>query len=204
MTIAALVLEYLKVLLSPQCVAGLVAIVFFSRFSADISALMRRVASIKLPGGAEFSAPQLARTAEDRASDKEPPALPAGTAPPLPEGIHLTPEQANAVAETLRAERAKAYLWEYRYLNHFLVPNTQRVLDWLAGLKERTTYGMYDAWWLPIIQNANERRAIINALQAHYLIIIGDGELMEVTPKGREYIEWRGSMASPPVASGAS
>jgi hypothetical protein len=201
MTKATLVLEYLKVLLSPQGVAGIVAIVFFWKYGSDVSALMRRVASIKLPGGAEFSAPQLARTAEDTASDKAPPELTAGTAPPLPEGVHLTPEQAAAVAGTLRAERAKAYLWEYRYLNFFLAPTTQRILDWLACLTDRTTSGMFDAWWLPIVPNANERRAIINALQAHYLILIGAGDLIEVTAKGREYIEWRGPMPGPPTTS---
>jgi len=194
MAIAALVLEYLKALLSPQCVAGIVALVFLWRFRDDIRALMKRVASIKLPGGTELSAPQLERAENEKTAAKEPPALSAGTAPALPGSLHLTPEQASAVAEAFRAEQAKAYLWEYRYLNYFLVRNTQRVLDWLAGLKERTTYGMYDSWWLPIIPSANERRAIVNALQAHHLVILHEGELMEVTPKGREYIEWRGAL----------
>jgi hypothetical protein len=196
MAIAALVLEYLKALLSPQGVGGVVALVFLSRFQDDIRALMRRVASIKLPGGAEVSAPQLERAESEKTGAKEPPALPAGTAPALPEGLHLTPEQAIVVGEAFRAERAKAYLWEYRYLNYFLVLNTQRVLDWLAGLKERTTYSMYDSWWLPIIPSANERRAIINALEAHHLVILHEGELIEVTPKGREYIAWRGPLPS--------
>jgi len=196
MAVATLVLEYLKALLSPQCIAGVVALVFFSQFQDSIRALMRRVASIKLPGGAELSAPQLDRTADEKAADKDLPTPPSETAPTIPEGIHLTPEQTIAVVEIFQAERAKAHLWEYRYLNYFLVPSTQRVLDWLAGLKERTTYGMYDAWWLPIIPSAGERRAIIDALQAHYLIILGDGELIEVTPKGRDYIEWRGALPS--------
>lgn len=193
MEIATLLLEYIKVLLSPQCLAGLVTLVFFSRFRDDIRALMKRVASIRLPGGAELAAPQLERAAEEKAP-KEPPALPAGAALPVPEGLHLTPEQAKAVAEVFRAERSKAYLWEYRYLNLFLVANTQHVLDWLASLPQRTTLSMYDAWWLPRIPSAEERRAIINALRTHYLIQIGDGELIEVTEKGREYAQWRGQM----------
>src|SRR5574337_765786 len=161
MAIAALVLEYLKALLSPQCVAGIVALVFLWRFRDDIRALMKRVASIKLPGGAELSAPQLERAENEKIAAKEPSALSAGTAPALPEGLHLTPEQASAVAEAFRAERAKAYLWEYRYLNYFLVPNTQRVLDWLAGLKERTTYG-----WVPSTCAGDLRGLLMVALRS--------------------------------------
>ncbi|HEY3383472.1 MAG TPA: hypothetical protein VGK32_17020 [Vicinamibacterales bacterium] len=198
MTVAALVLDYIKALLSPQVVAGVVALAFVLRFGDDIRGLMRRVASIRLPGGTELSTPQLGRTTDDKSASKEPPALTAGAAPTIPEGLHLTPEQATAVTEAFRAERARAYLWEYRYLNYFLVANTQRVLDWLAGLPERTSYEMYDSWWLPVIPNPSERQAIINALQAHYLVMVQDGNhLLEVTPKGREYLTWRGPIAVP-------
>ena len=199
METAAIVLEYLKVLLSTQCVCAVVALVFIICFRRDLRALMQRVASIKLPGGTEVSAPQLARTESEKSSTKEPPGVPPGPASPLPEGLHLEPEQAKILGEAFRAERAKAYLWEYRYLNHFLVANTQRVLDWLAGLKERTTISMYDAWWMQFVLNADERRAILSALETHHLIFIHDGDVIEVTPKGREYIGWRGPLASPPA-----
>lgn len=194
MAVAALVLEYLKALLSPQALACVVAFVFLSYFKDDIRALMRRVASIKLPGGTELSTPQLERAAGDTAATREPPALPAGAAPTLPDGLHLRPEQARIVADAFNSERARAYLWEYRYLNYFLVPSTQRVLDWLAGLKERTTYSTYDAWWLRVVPNPTERRAIINALESHHLVMLHEGDLIEVTPKGHEYIGWRGPL----------
>jgi len=194
--VAQLVLEYLKVALSVQVVAGIVTLVLFKRFAVDIRALLARIAHIKLPGGAEVSTPQLERVTDKNLPPKGVPDLPADATPTLPEGIHLTPDQAGAVAEAFRAERARAYLWEYRYLNYFLAAGTQRVLDWLAGLKERTTYGMYDSWWLPIFPNANERRAIIDALQAHHLITM-EGELITVTPKGHEYLGWRGPLPAP-------
>lgn len=193
MEVTKLVLEYVKLLATPQAIAGIVALVFFRRFHDEIKALIRRVASIKLPGGTELSTPQLERA---EAEATPPPALPSEPAVNLPAGLHLTPEQVNAITEAFRAERAAAYLWEYRYLNYFLVPNTQRVLDWLASLPERTTYSMYDAWWLPAIPNADERRAIIQALETHSLITVS-GPLLEVTPKGREYSQWRGSLPAP-------
>ena len=82
------------------------------------------------------------------------------------------------------------------YLNYFLVPQTQRVLDWLPFLSVRTTISMFDSFWMPIIPEANERKAIINALQSHHLIML-TGELIEVTPKGKEYIKWRGPALAP-------
>lgn len=193
MEVAKLVFEYVKLLATPQAVAGVVALVFFRRFHDEIKALIRRVASIKLPGGAELSTPQLERAEAEAAP---PPALPSQPTVNLPSGLHLTPDQVNAVTEAFRAERAAANLWEYRYLNYFLVSNTRRVLDWLASLSERTTYSMYDAWWLPVIPNADERRAIIQALETHSLITVS-GPLLEVTPKGRDYIQWRRSLPAP-------
>jgi len=52
---------------------------------------------------------------------------------------------------------------------------------------------MYDTYWTPLIVSAEERDAIMTALQAHHLIQIKE-DLIEVTPKGREYISWRGPL----------
>ena len=73
--------------------------------------------------------------------------------------------------------------------------HTQYVLDWLAATTH-VTASFYNAMWLPLIMNADERLAILTALQAHHLITIR-GDLIEVTPKGREYIQWRGPLPSP-------
>ena len=91
------------------------------------------------------------------------------------------------------AERARATLWEYRYLNYFLVPRTQHLLTWLAGLPSRTTVSFFHSAWLPLIPDPNERQAIITALHAHELVAISE-ELIEVTPKGRDYIQFRGPL----------
>jgi hypothetical protein len=193
MDVAKLILEYLKLVATPQAIGGAIALVFLGRFREEIKALIRRIASIKLPGGTEVSMPQLERI---EPASKIPPALPPGTPVTLPEGLRLTPDQVQAVTEIFRAERAAAHLWEYRFLNYFLVHDTQRVLDWLASLPERTTFCLYDAWWLPTIPSAEERRAIMRALEAHNLVV-ENGPLLEVTPKGREYIQWRGSVQTP-------
>ncbi|MBI1748052.1 MAG: hypothetical protein HYR55_15905 [Acidobacteria bacterium] len=190
METARLVLEYLKAILSPWVMAGAVLLVFLARFREDIRALLGRVAFIKLPGGAELSIPQLQRATDAMLGESATSVLPAASAVPLPEGLHLTQEQAKAITEAFKAERAKAYLWEYRYLNYFLAPNTQRVLEWLDLLPERTTRSTYDAWWLPVIPSAEERSVILSALETHHLLVF-NGDLIEVTAKGHEYLDWR-------------
>ena len=194
MTRAQLVLEFLKVLLSPQVIAGVVACSFLLFFRDDIKALLLRIAKIKFPGGAELSTPQTAKL-EEAFENKPPPTPPPTEDSKLP--ANLAPPQLQAVRDLLDAERARAYLWEYRYLNYFLVYQTQHILDWFASLPTRTSLQLFDTMWLPFIPSADGRRAIINALQAHHLIIILEGDLVEVTPKGREYIQWRGPLPQP-------
>lgn len=193
MSTPQLVLEYFKVFLSPQMLAGVVAFVFLALFRDDIKALFLRIAKIRFPGGAELSTPQSVKL-EEAPENKPPPAPPPSDDLKLP--ASLDQRELIAVRELLDAERARAYLWEYRYLNYFLAPHTQRVLDWFASLQTRTSVQLFDTMWLPLIPSAEERRAILTALQAHHLITI-DKDLIEVTPKGREYIQWRGPLPQP-------
>jgi len=195
MDTAHLVLEYLKVFLAAPFMAATVVVIAFFLFKEDIKGLLRRIAKIKLPGGSEFSTSQIEKANEELPSrGQKPPANPPDQQG-LPQNLSITPEQQQAVRQFLDAERANARLWEYRYLNYFLARSSQRVLDWLASLTTRTTVAFLDTYWLPLIPNAEERRAIVNALQAHYLILIDSG-LIEVTPKGREYLQWRGPLST--------
>ena len=195
MTLAQLILEYLKAILSPQVIAGAVAFTFLVLFREDIKALFLRIAKIKLPGGTEVSTPQAAKI-EEAPEDKPLPKPPPQDSISLPLPDSLNQKELEEVRALFDGERARAYLWEYRYLNYFLAFQTQHVLDWLASLPSRTSAMLFDTIWLPAIPSAQERRAIIDALQAHYLIQIENG-LIEVTPKGREYIEWRGPLPEP-------
>ena len=75
-----------------------------------------------------------------------------------------------------------------------MVRKTQLVLDWIAELKQPTAYGFYDSFWMLVIPNANERKIILDVLQAHHLVQINNAGLIGITEKGREYIEWRGPL----------
>jgi hypothetical protein len=74
-------------------------------------------------------------------------------------------------------------------LNYFLAEATQHVLDWLVALHQPTTVSAYEAIWMHTIQQAQERQAILHALQLHVLITI-NGEAIALTDKGREYAAW--------------
>ncbi len=109
-------------------------------------------------------------------------------------------EAAERFRQAMQAERAPAHLWEYRYLNHYLALNTQRVLDWLSALPDPPTFTMYDAWWQQVIPTA-ERRTVIQVLEEHNLVVM-KGELIEVTPKEKEYIQWRGPLPGKQASGG--
>ena len=195
MTLAALILDYLRVLLSAPPMIALVAIAFFVVFRVEIKAQLLRIATIRLPGGTELLTSQSQRQEREAEQAKKPAPEPQT----LPIGLPELPQQIReSVENIIKGERANAYLWEYRYLNFFLVYRTQQVLDWFASLPQPVPAQFYSSFWLPIIPSAEERNAIITALTAHHLVHLR-GEAFEVTPKGREYVVWRGQLPHLPA-----
>lgn len=188
MEIAELILNYLKVLLTWPVISSIVFLVFIFQFKEDLKALILRIAKIKLPGGAELTTPQSMRL-EENENKTLPKTGTESLDQKLPDG--LTSYQRDTVEKLVNSHKATSYLWEYRYLNLYLVPNTQIVLDWLINLKQPIDYSFYDSFWLPSISSATERNAIISALETHHLIQQNSSGLITVTPKGKEYHEWR-------------
>ncbi len=196
--ILSLILEYLKVLLSAPVVAGAIAIVCLCLFRGEVRGLIARVGRIRFPGG-ELFASQQERTQADIAPKEQPPAVPQGQQPQLPATITLAPQQAQQIGHLLQSERANAFLWEYRYLNLFLARSTQLVLDWLGTLQQPISVNLLDSHLQAYIVDAQERVAILRALQNHHLILI-QNNLVQITPKGREYLQWRGPLPAAPTA----
>ena len=81
-----------------------------------------------------------------------------------------------------------------------MVPLTKGVLTWLVSMGSVTST-QYDSS-LPAVP-AHERKAIIDALTAHLLIQV-KGDLIEVTPKGREYIKLSGPLLPIPGVPGTT
>lgn len=196
MDVANIVLEYFKVFLSTPVVVGVIALVGLILFKSETKALIDRIASVSFPGGGGFSTSQQSRAEQENVQGPTPD-VPEGEEVSLPEDLKLDQQQLEAVTKLYLSERANAYLWEYRYLNYFLAQSTQFVLDWLRNYNQPVSRSLFDNIWTPLIPSVEERQAILNALQAHYLIQMSAEGLVEVTPKGHEYVEWRGPLPPP-------
>lgn len=172
-------LSFLKVLLSWPPLAAAIATYFLITYRAEIGDFLRRLRS--------FNLGPLAGQSERLVSAPETAALPQETPPPSVTA-QLSPDDARRLEEWFNAEKAAARIWEYRYLNLFLAPTTQLVLDWLVKLNAETTMSAYEATFgvnLP----GHERLAILNALEFHVLIRTPGG-VIQLTDKGREYASW--------------
>jgi hypothetical protein len=109
------------------------------------------------------------------------------------------------------SEQQRALLWEFRYIDSYLVPRTQLVL---TGLAERPqTIAETDARLAAANIPAHERIAIVKALLEHYLAEVRDNDLLAVTNKGLDYLRYRGPFDEymrkrlpppPPPASGTT
>ena len=191
-----LILEFLKVLLSGPSVALIGVGILVAVFRPNIAALIDRIKTVKFPGGELATRAQKPR--DEEGSDKPPPTPPPAP-PALPGHMQLSPEQQRMLEGLFHAERQKAILWEFRYLNFFLVYQTQQVLDWLATQANgSTSRSLYEASWLLAIPNPQDRQAIVTALHAHELIAV-NGEHIQLTEKARGYLTWRGKLPPPPT-----
>lgn len=120
---------------------------------------------------------------------------PIGEAPP--NARNAQPHDPNA---TFLALQQRATFWEYRFLNVFLVHRTQAVLDWLTARQaggQPTTLAYYHAELSAQVVSPGERDAIVSALVAHGLVEV-DRDLLVVTNKGLDYLQWRGPLQTVP------
>jgi len=195
MQVAQLVLEYLKVALSAPVMSGAVAIGLALLYRQPVTALINRIAMLKVLGVGELQTSQAARTEMSTHA--------AATDPlPLPAESTSAPNTLSdpSVMSLVKAERERAYLWEYRYLNLFLVRGTQLVLEWFAARESPTTFQVYDGWWSSLVLDPSERFARVAILKSHHLLVESNG-VLSVSPKGGEYLDWRGPMPPPPVGA---
>lgn len=181
-----MLLEYLKVLLTWPVIGGALVLFVIIFFRSELRSLIKS-GRVKFRGWEFWTSQQ--QKIEEQAS-QEPVALASPQkAPALQEGMHLTPKDIQEVRSYLDAERAAARIWEYRYLNYYLAEDTQAVLSWFVTLDRPTTIGAFEAVWMHAIQLAQERQAVLHALQLHVLITIG-GQTIALTDKGKEYAQW--------------
>jgi hypothetical protein len=155
-------------------IAGAVVVALLLLFKEGLRDLLPRMEKLGFRG-VEVS---LSQTEKNR---REPnlPEPPPAAAPEVPEN-----PTRGQVLNTIAAYEATARMWEFRYLNHFLVADTQWVLDWCAADPETTVQALDLVY---------ERNAVLDALFKHRLIE-RQGDVIHATDKGREYIKFRGPL----------
>jgi hypothetical protein len=195
MQAAQIVLEYLKVALSAPVMSAAIAFGLALLYKKPAIALINRIAMLKVAGIGELQTSQAARAEPSTHEGSEAPQ-------PLPaESVSAAGNLSDPTATALvKAERERAYLWEYRYLNLFLVRGTQIVLEWFAARESPTAFQVYDGWWSSLVLDPNERFARVAILKSHYLLVEHNG-LLSVSEKGREYLAWRGPLPQLPAGA---
>jgi hypothetical protein len=190
-----IVLGYFQAIFSGTVIFGAAFGTFLLMFHKEVRNLIKSVTKISFAGAEVFTQQESSARAEvERANPV--PALPPAERPELPDlPPEVTAAERNNLTAAIESEAIASRLWEFRYLNKFLVLSTQRVLDWFIGLPRPITYRAYDTYWAAYVGSAQERQAIINALESHHLINL-ENNLMQVTAKGREYAGWRGAVAA--------
>lgn len=197
MEIAIVVLNYLKVFLSAPVIAGAVVLTFFWLFRRETSGVIGRIFRVRFPGG-ELLASQHERAELDPSVAGRTPTLSQVQEIQVPSGVPLSPTQAQELRQLIQSEHSNALLWEYRFLNLYLVRATQLLLGWLATFEQPVSVHFVDSSVQTHIGNPEERGAMLAALANHHLITV-TSERVQVTHKGRDYLQWRGPLLPHPV-----
>lgn len=186
----SLVLEYLKVILTWPVAFLIVALTVIRVFREPIAFWLERL-RIDYGGATLSSSQQISTGTEQNIQELEIQDQPLDQAGPAKQ---VTPVNKTDESELVQQWRANAYLWEYRYLNRYLVFHTQQFLDWLYDLNKPIALGVANSFWMLKIPLPEERQAVLNALRQHHLVEL-TGDQISVTEKGREYVTTRGKVA---------
>ena len=198
-----LALEYLRVILSWPSVTAILGAAILLLFRRELAAHIQRIKTVSFPGGSIDTLQQQRAPIEQSIVASTTTEPPISTSAERSDGsILLSSSDAAKLKGWITSTRTASLIWEFRYLNFFLAPSTQKILEWISTLEGgATSYNGYDAVWVPIISNQQERLAVVTALQAHYLIENRD-DTLSITAKGREYLKWseRKVLFRPPLS----
>jgi len=201
MNINQIILEYLRIVLSWPPLVFILAIVFLFKFSNSIKTFLENLRSLKA-GPFEFSQQQ-----------KPPQEIEKKVEEKLEEsGITLNKEQLKQIEETfetlskekedkevrisqqqevIRYWVERAELYEFLYLNLYLVYNSKAALLWFINPSTKDNF-IYSFFLPPqIVNQIAEKEAIFNALLSSGLIE-QDGLLFKISGKGKRFLKFLG------------
>jgi len=194
-------IDVLRILLSWPVVVGVIAFAFGIVFCNELSDFLKRVGTIRLPGGTEISSsPSQARTDTKDTEAKEEKAITLTTEQQeiinqhikgLQEkiaGNELEREELFKTASNLLEEKQREVIfWWFEFLSLFLVPTTQLVLKWFSTQATAPTKTFYDEFWKPIITDTKQREIILMVL-LHHGLVTQDGVTLKISDAGRQFL----------------
>lgn len=181
-----LILQYITVFFSWPVVVLVIVIYFTQKFSDSISIWIR---NLKVQyGDATISSSQAIDSKVDSAEGDGLPQKQADAKDGKSQYLStIQTTDVEVLKKQIVSWRENAYIWEYKYLNYYLVPNTKRVLHWLYLFKT-ANFETYNNVFSSSIPEMEERNTILMVLQNHFLLVFKDG-ILEISEKGKEYTE---------------
>lgn len=195
-----IVRDYLALLASWPIIVGILGFYFLSRFSVPISSFIDRMHSLKAPGIEFSSEDQLRKSESDRGVQE---AVEKAAEPGDIRDTSVNREQIRQIIneftgqndqiETLKniASRAldRAEVFEFAYLNLFLVPNSKIAL---MVLNRQDTPKVIFLSQMQVSDQVDdpvkERHAILGALVGNGLVE-DNGTMLKITEKGRRFLD---------------
>ena len=207
-------MEYLKIFVSWPFVVLVLVGGFGLLFTTEIRQFLRKIGTIKLPGGTEILTTQSPPATSDKKDEVAPPE-------PNPSVLTLNAEQQavvrahieslsqqastatqkkeqifnNAVELLTQKERDIKYWW-FMYLNLFLVATTKYVLRWFAAQPMPITKDYYNEVWKGIVADTLQRETMLIVLMHHNLIETKES-LINTTQNGRDFLAFLAAQENP-------
>lgn len=202
--------EVLQILVSWPMAIGLLGFSAGVAFRSELSGFLKRLGTIRLPGGTEISSAPLQPEPES-----ESPIQKAGNT------ITLTRDQAdairgvvqelydkvqcserelqavrNAAFSLLEKKELEAAYWKFEFLSVFLVPATQLVLRWFASHpRGSVTKEYYDGFWKVFITDSNQRDTILSVL-LFYGLLMQEDHTLRISDVGMQFLAFLDAKSS--------
>jgi hypothetical protein len=198
MTKAEIILEYFKIFISWPVGVTAISLLFVFKFSNEISAFLKDVCKVKFGQLEVIKQAETPRITQNRKKQKS-----------KTNGITFTTEQINKLDEEfkkLASERDikdeeiknknelinymifRSEIYEFSYLNLFLVPNTKMVLLWIQS-QNKVIRELLVLYIKSLVNDGLQLEVIINTLVTNELIQMDNG-IFQITDKGNRFLEF--------------
>lgn len=193
-------IEVLRILISWPLVVGVLGLLGGGEFRRELRDLVARIKSIRA-GSFQLDLDQ----AQDRPNKIEPGQEDTTSIRLTKEQIAIIRSKIDELFKLKEREKEAAMnlvtqlqteiaFWQFEFLSVFLVPMTQNVLRWFAGLQNvQATKEFYHQTWRDIVKDGGQRDTMLSVLLS-YGLLVQEGDALKITEKGMQflgYVAWK-------------